>query len=124
MKKLVSLLVSLFFVISMGWAFAQGNDASLPSVQKVKHHIKQQEDQIAQGLQSKIIKKSEAKVYRAKLKTVKTKLQRYLKKNHNKDLTTDQQKELFELLHENNEALNNGGSSADDKDPDAAPAAK
>lgn len=114
MKRLLALMTFLAFLQATTLVSAQ--TADLPNIKQIKNHMAQETKAIDEGVKGKIISKPEAKKYRAKLAVIKKKLAGYMRKNGKKaDLTQAQAKELFQMLHENNLAIQGGDLEKDEE---------
>jgi len=112
MKKGIVVLMWMLLLGAVGMIAAQ--TTTMPNAQKIKDRIQKQTDMINDGLKGHVMTKAEAKQYLAKLRVIKAKLQGYLKQNPKTDLTMDQMKVLYQMLHENNQAIQ-GEDPKDDK---------
>jgi|SRR5579859_2353544 len=134
MRKLTSLMVSVFFAGATGLALAQdvGSTPSAapadkpamkekggkhPRIHEIEARLKEQHKRIREGVKSKKLTKDEAKDLSAKVKAVGDQMRDFIKQNGKKELTEDQQKQLNAALDETSKAI-----AGEKHDGDAAPA--
>jgi hypothetical protein len=130
MKKLVALMVSVFFMGATGLALAQdaapaestptakpAMKGTHPRIHEIEARLKEQHKRIAAGVKAKKLTKDEAKGLHAKVKAVGDQMKDFIKQNGKMDLTEDQQKKLNASLDETSKTI-----AGEKQDNAAAPA--
>jgi len=132
MKKLISLVFSMFLIGITGLALAQDTAAAPkpahPRIHEVHQRMKMQEVRIEKGVQSGKLTSEQAQAMRAQLKAVQGQMEADYQANGKRELTEDQKAQLNQMLDQNSKAIYqdkhpNAGNGAMAAPPNGAPPA-
>ncbi len=108
MKKLLSLVLSLFVASITGRALAQApvtHPHPHPRIHEVHHRMNDQFVRIEAGLKSGKLTQAQADQLKAQLKAVQAQMDADYKTNGKRMLTVDQKKQLNEMLDQNSKII-------------------